>query len=72
MKPEKFIENLMKETKELGLEYPTENMLIEMVRDVQYDTLCNPEETAKEHGLIFAYGMIQLFDDEDDNGFADE
>ena len=60
MKPEKFIENLMKETKELGLEYPTENMLIEMVRDAQYDTLCNPEETAKEHGLIFTYGILDI------------
>lgn len=45
----KRVEHLFNEASRLGLDYPTDKMLEDMVRDAEWNALWNPREIAAQH-----------------------
>jgi len=45
----KRVEHLFNEASRLGLDYPTDQMLEDMVRDAEWNALWNPREIAAQH-----------------------
>lgn len=45
----KRVEHLFNEASRLGLDYPTDKMLEDMVRDAEWNALWNPREIAEQH-----------------------
>jgi hypothetical protein len=43
------VQNLFADTIRLGLDYPTDKMLEDMVRDAEWNALWNPREIAEQH-----------------------
>lgn len=49
MLPNERVEHLWKETKRLGLDQPTDEMIADMIRDAEFDTIWHPLVIAKRH-----------------------
>jgi hypothetical protein len=49
MTPTERVRNLFRQTKKLGMDFPTDTMIVEMICDIEFDALWNPYQIAVEH-----------------------
>jgi hypothetical protein len=57
---EKRIDALFREARNLGMDYPSDNMLYDLLRDTEFNTLLDPEKVAREHGLGWKNGKVVI------------
>lgn len=55
MSPENRVTNLFREANKLSLDYPTDQMWIDLIYDAEFDTLNHPATVAERHGLPFVW-----------------
>lgn len=52
------VERLMEEAKRLGMDHPSESMLVDLIWETEYNTMVTVEETAKRHGHEWKDGRL--------------
>lgn len=55
LSPEARVVRLFREIQLLGQDFPTDDQLIDLLNDVEYDTLNYPRAVAERHGMKFTW-----------------
>ncbi len=70
--PTQRVTRLFIECEKLGIEYPSEDRIAEIIHDAEYDTLNYPASVAERHGLPFKWNKSVQIDSLPDSALEDE